>query len=79
MELRLIFPFVVEEVKKAWKNLRDPYRKKEMDKLVRGDAPAKTGGKRKSGSAGCTVAEAVTRWKYYEKMSFYKPFIYERP
>ena len=79
MELRLIFPFVVEEVKKAWKNLRDLYRKKEMDKLVRGDAPAKTGGKRKSGSAGCTVAEAVTRWKYYERMSFYKPFIYERP
>ena len=79
MELRLIFPFVVEEVKKAWKNLRDPYRKKEMDKLFRGDAPAKTGGKRKSGSAGCTVAEAVTRWKYYKRMSFYKPFIYERP
>ena len=79
MELRLIFPFVVEEVKKAWKNLRDPYRKKVMDKLVRGDAPAKTGGKRKSGSAGCTVAEAVTRCKYYERMSFYKPFIDERP
>ena len=77
--MRLIFSFVVEEVKKAWKNLRDLYRKKEMDKLVRGDAPAKTGGKRKSGSAGCAVAEGVTRWKYYERMSFYKPFIYDRP
>ena len=54
-------------------------KKKEMDKLVRGDAPAKAGGKRKLGSAGITVAEAVTRWKYYERMSFYKPFIYDRP
>ena len=41
--------------------------------------PAKAGGKRKSGSAGITVADAVTRWKYYERMSFYKPFIYDRP
>ena len=30
-----------------------------MDKLVRGNAPAKAGGKRKLGSAGSTVAEAV--------------------
>ena len=77
--MRFIFPFVGDKVKKAWKNLRNPYRKKEMDKLVRGEAPAKAGGKRKSGSAGITVAEAVTRWKYYERMSFSKPFIYDRP
>ena len=66
-------------MKKAWKNLRDPYRKKELDKLVRGDAPARggAGGKRKSGSAGGTVAEAVSHWKYYEQMSFYKSYIYE--
>ena len=66
-------------VKKAWKNLRDPYRKKELDILNRGDAPARVGGKRKSGSAGITVAQAAAKWKYYERMSFYKPFIYERP
>ena len=72
-----IFLFVVEEVKKAWKNLRDPFCKRELDKQTKGDTPA--GGKQKSGAAGGTVAEAVSRWKYYEQMSFYKPFIYDRP
>ena len=65
-----------------WKNLRDPYRKREIDILTKGDQPAPVrggGGKRKSRSAGITVAEAVKKWPFYDSMSFYKPFIYERP
>ena len=47
--------------------MRDPYRKKELEKLVRGNSPARGGGgKRKLGVAGGTVAEAVSHWKYYE-------------
>ena len=70
----------MEDVKKAWKNIRDPYRKKELEIQMRGDAPARGGGggKRKSGSARTTVAQAVQRWKFYERMSFYKPYIYTR-
>ena len=67
-------------MKKAWKNSRDPYRKKELEIQTRGDAPARGdgGGKRKSGLAGTTVAQAVQIWKFYERMSFYKPYIYTR-
>ena len=50
--------------------------KKELNKQMRGDTPA--GGKTKSGEAGGTVAEAVSRWKYYKRMLFYKPLIYDR-
>ena len=65
----LCFGISVEDVKKAWKNIRDPYRKKELEIQTRGDTPSR-GGKRKSGSGGTTVAEAVQRWKFYERMSF---------
>ena len=75
----LYLGFPVDDVKKAWKNIRDPYRKKELEIQTRGDAPARGGGgKIKSGSAGTTVAQAVQKWKFYERMSFYKPYIYTR-
>ena len=69
----------MDDVKKAWKNIRDPYRKKELEIQTKGDAPARGGGgKRKSGLAGTTVAQVVQKWKFYERMSFYKPYIYTR-
>ena len=37
------------------------------------------GGKKKSGSAGKSIAEAIKSWKYFNLMSFYKPCIYTRP
>ena len=71
--------FSVDEVKKAWKNIRDPYRKKELEIQTRGDALAREGGgKRKSGLAGTTVAQTVQKWKFYERMSFYKLYTYTR-
>ena len=41
--------FVELEVKKGWKNIRDPYRKRVLDVLTKGDQPARGrgGGKRK--------------------------------
>ena len=75
----LYLGFSVDDVKKAWKNIRDPYRKKELEIQTRGDALARgDGGKRKSGLAGTTVAQAVQKWEFYERMSFYKPYIYTR-
>ena len=56
----LYLGFSVDDVKKVWKNIRDPYRKKELEIQTRGDALARGGGgKRKSGSAGTTVVQAV--------------------
>ena len=47
----------------AWGNLRDPYRKKILN-------PGKPGGR---GGGGGGKKET---WKFYERMSFYKPYIY---
>ena len=34
------------------------------------------GGKKKAGSKGSSVTQQEETWKFYEKMSFYKPYIY---
>ena len=57
-----------------WRSVRDPYRKKELNKNVGGTAT----GKKKSGDAGATVAQQADSWQYYEKMSFLQPFLYIR-
>ena len=62
--------FRVESVKEAWKDLWDYYRKKEL-KII-SCPPAK----RKSGSKGTGIMDTVERWKFYERMSFYKPYLY---
>ena len=46
-------------VKAKWKNLKDQFRQK-VDK---------------SGSGGISVDEQVKNWKFYERMSFLKPFV----
>ena len=58
----------------AWRNLRDPYRKKILN-------PGGTGGRgggggKKSGSKGASLGEQQETWKFYDRMSFYKPYIY---
>ena len=45
----------------------------------RGGRGGGAGGKKKSGSAGKSIAEAIKSWKYFNLMSFYKPRIYTRP
>ena len=62
--------FTVESVKEAWRDLWDYYRKKEL-KII-SCPPAK----RKSGSKGTGIMDTVERWKFYEGMSFYKPYLY---
>ena len=62
--------YLVEEVKKLWQSLRDPFRKLEMTRC--GGA----GGDKKSGSAGMTLSEKISTWAYYDKMSFLRPYIY---
>ena len=57
-------------VKEAWTDLRDYYQKKEL-KLI-SCPPAK----RKSAAAGNRVMDTVEHWKFYERMSFYKPYLY---
>ena len=69
-----IFHIQVETAKKYWQNLRDPYRKKELDRVLGG--PGTSGASKKSGAAGLTPAEMSAAWAYYEKMSFLKPFLY---
>ena len=78
----------------AWRNLRDPYRKRNLKLLELAEMEKKgvaagrggkggrgggAGGKKKSGSAGKSIAEAIKSWKYFNLMSFYKPCIYTRP
>ena len=62
--------FTVDSVKEAWKDLWDYYSKKEL-KII-SCPPAK----RKSGSKGTGIMDTVERWKFYERMSFYKPYLY---
>ena len=62
----------VEEAKKLWQSLRDPFRKLEM---TRGSG---CGGDKRSGSDGMTIAEKVSTWAYYDKMSFLRPYIYSK-
>ena len=48
---------------------------------MKGDQPAPVrggGDKCKSGSSGITIAEAAKKWRFYDRMSFYKPFIYDK-
>ena len=71
--------FVEAEVKTGWKNIRDPFRKRYLDVLTKGDQLVPVRGKRKSGLKGITIAEAAKKWKYYKRMSFYQKFIYDRP
>ena len=65
----------VKTVMAALRNLRDPYRKKILN-------PGKPGGRRgggggkKSGSKGASLGEQQEIWKFYERMSFYKLYIY---
>ena len=65
-----IFNIKVQDVKEAWRDLRDYYRKKEL-KLIT-CPPAK----RKSGAGGTGIMDTVDRWKFYERMSFYKQYLY---
>ena len=69
--------FEVETVMAGWCNLRDPYRKKIL-KLGKGGGQGGggAGGKKKLGSRGSSVAQQQEQWEFYEKMSFYKPYIY---
>ena len=46
-------------VEAKWKNLKDQFRRK-VDK---------------SGSGGVSVEEKMQSWKFYDRMSFLKPFI----
>ena len=73
----------VKTVMAVWRNLRDPYRKK----ILNPDKPGgrghgKSGGRggggggKKSGSKGASLGEQQETWKFYERMSFYKPYIY---
>ena len=57
-----------------WQNLRDPFRKMEMQRIVCGGS----GGQKKSGAEGQTLAEKASNWAYYDKMSFMKPYIYAK-
>ena len=64
--------YLVEEAKKLWQSLRDPFRKLEMTRC--GGA----GGDKKSGSAGMTLSGKISTWAYYDKMSFLRPYIYSK-
>ena len=64
--------YLVEEAKKLWQSLRDPFRKLEMTRC--GGAC----GDKKSGSAGMTLSEKISTWAYYDKMSFLRPYIFKR-
>ena len=55
-----------------WASLRDPYRKLENTRC--GGAS----GDKRSGPTGMTLAEKVSTWAYYEKMSFLRPYIYSK-
>ena len=65
----------VKTVMAAWRNLCDLYRKKILN-------PGKPGGRgggvgdTKSGSNGASLGEQQETWKFYERMSFYKPYSY---
>ena len=53
----------------AWRNLRDPYRKKILNPGKGGGRGGGDAGGKKSGSKGSSVAEQQEHWKFYEKMS----------
>ena len=72
MQCNGLFP--VEIVKDEWRAVRDPFRKIEMQKTLGG--PAAGGDSKKSGSGGASIEDKVTSWRYYDKMSFMKPFLY---
>ena len=59
----------------AWRNLRDPYRKKILNPGKPGGRGGGGGGK-KSVSKGASLGEQQETWKFYERMSLYKPYIY---
>ena len=59
----------------AWRNLRDLYRKKILNPGKPGGRGG-GGGSKKSGSKGASLGEQQETWKFYERMSFYKPYIY---
>ena len=65
----------VKTVMAAWRNLRDPYRKKILNPGKPGGRGGSGGGK-KSRSKGASLGEQQETWKFYERMSFYKPYIY---
>ena len=65
----------VKTVMAAWRNLRDLYRKKILNPGKPGGRGGGGGGK-KSGSKGASLGEQQETWKFYERMSFYKPYIY---
>ena len=60
----------------AWRNLQDPYRKKVLNPGGGQGGGGGGGGKKKSGSKGSSVTQQQEIWKFYEKMSFYKSYIY---
>ena len=61
----------------AWRNLRDPYRKKVLNPPQPKPAKKTTGGgKKKSGSKGETKEKQAKIWRFQERMSFLKPYIY---
>ena len=64
--------YLVEEAKKLWQLLRDPFQKLEMTRC--GGA----GGDKKFSSAGMTLSEKISTWAYYDKMSFLRPYIYSK-
>lgn len=64
----------MDTAKKLWQSLRDPYRKKELDRVQGG--PATSGASKKSGSGGMSQAEMASAWAYYDKMSFLRPYLY---
>ena len=70
----LNFP-LVKTVMAAWRNLRDPYRKKILNPGKPGGRGG-GGGSKKSRSKGASRGKQQETWKFYERMSFYKPYIY---
>ena len=62
----------------AWRNLRDPFRKKILNPGKGGGrgGGGGSGGGKKSGSKGASLGEQQEMWKFYEWMSFYRPYIY---
>ena len=67
-----------KSVMAAWRNLRDAYRKKILNPGGSGGrgGGGGSGGGKKSGSKGASLSEQHETWKYYERMSFYRPYIY---
>ena len=72
MKQQAVHVYLVEEEKKLWQSLRNPFRKLEMTRC--GGA----GADKKSGSAGMTLSEKISTWAYYDKMSFLQPYIYSK-